>query len=204
MQTIAATPPQFHPLIPGSSLGSDWYAGRIPDNLEVGSNSVIDSSFCFKHYYATAPVGMRIGKNVTIWRTALSVEADGFVAIGDDCYLANAAVVCSRRIEIGARVFIAGGVTIADSDLHPIEPLNRLADTIALSPIGDRARRPWVDVKPVVIEDDVWIGYNATILKGVRIGSGAMIAAGAVVTRNVPPRSEVAGNPARVVGGVVP
>jgi len=51
----------------------------------------------------------------------------------------------------------------------------------------------------VVIEDDVWIGYNATILKGVRVGAGAMIAPGSLVHQDVLPGVEVAGNPARVV-----
>jgi acetyltransferase-like isoleucine patch superfamily enzyme len=50
-----------------------------------------------------------------------------------------------------------------------------------------------------VIEDDVWIGYNATILKGVRVGKGAVIAPGAMVFRDVPAGAEVAGNPAQVV-----
>jgi acetyltransferase-like isoleucine patch superfamily enzyme len=67
---------------------------------------------------------------------------------------------------IGNRVFIAGGVTIADSDFHPMDPAARLADTIALSPIGNSKNRPVITSKPVIIEDDVWIGFNATILKG--------------------------------------
>ena len=94
---------------------------------------------------------------------------------------------------------ISGGVTIADSDFHPIAPAARLADTIALSPVGNRQHRPVVSTKPVVIEDDVWIGYNATILKGVHIGAGAIIAPGALVIEDVPPETEVSGNPARVV-----
>jgi acetyltransferase-like isoleucine patch superfamily enzyme len=94
---------------------------------------------------------------------------------------------------------IAGGVTVADSDFHPVKPAARLADTIALSPVGNRSRRPPISTKPVIIEDDVWIGFNATILKGVRIGAGAMVAPGALVIEDVPPDTEVSGNPARVV-----
>ncbi len=94
---------------------------------------------------------------------------------------------------------IAGGVTIADSDFHPIAPAARLADTIALSPVGNRQRRPLVSTKPVIIEDDVWIGYNATILKGARVGAGSIVAPGSLVIEDVPPMSEVAGNPARIV-----
>jgi acetyltransferase-like isoleucine patch superfamily enzyme len=56
--------------------------------------------------------------------------------------------------------------------------------------------------RPVIIEDDVWIGPNATILKGVRVGSGAFVEAGALVSRDVPPRARVVGNPAQVIGEV--
>jgi maltose O-acetyltransferase len=200
MTTTLSPGTQFHPLVPGSELPGDWFRGRIPPNIEVGDNSVIDSSFCFKHYYATGPVGLRVGRNVTLWRTSLAAEAGGLIEIGDDCYLANASLVCSIQITLGARVVVAGGVTIADSDFHPLEPLDRLADAIALSPLGDRSRRPPIEARSVLIGDDVWIGYNATILKGVRVGDGAIIAPGAVVTRDVPAGIEVVGNPARPVG----
>lgn len=199
MSTTRPTPQLFYPLVPGATLPGDWFPGRIPDNIEVGENSVIDSSFCFKHYYATKPVGLRVGSNVTIWRASLAADEHAVIEIGDDCYIANASLVCAESICIGARVMIAGGVTIADSDFHPVAPAARLADTIALSPVGDRKKRPAVEARAVVIEDDVWIGYNATILKGVRVGRGAIVAPGAVVIRDVPPGVEVAGNPAQVI-----
>ncbi len=189
----------FHRVVPGTVLPGDWFPGRIPENIVVGENTVIDSSFCFKHYFARREIGLRLGSNTTIWRASLAAEEDAIIEIGDYCYVANASLVCSERISIGSYVMIAGGVTIADSDFHPLEPAARLADTVALSPIGDRKHRPAIKPAPVVIEDDVWIGYNATILKGVRVGAGAMIAPGALVLRDVPPGVEVAGNPARVV-----
>ena len=191
--------PVFHRIVPGQSIPGDWSTGHIPANIVVGENSVIDSSFCFKRYFSTERIGLRIGSHVTFWRTSFAVEEHGCLEIGDYCYIANASLVCSGRITIGSRVLIAGGVTIADSDFHPLAPAARLADTVAVSPEGIRQRRPPVECRPVVIEDDVWIGYNATVLKGVRVGSGAIIAPGAVVTRDVGPGTEVAGNPARLV-----
>jgi acetyltransferase-like isoleucine patch superfamily enzyme len=189
----------FHPLVPGTTLAGDWFPGRIPENIVVGENTVIDSSFCFKHYFAKRSVGLRIGSNTTIWRASLAAEEDAMIEIGDYCYIANASLVCSERISIGSYVMIAGGVTIADCDFHPLEPAARLADTVALSPLGDRKRRPPIKTAPVVIEDDVWIGYNATILKGIRLGAGATVAPGSLVIKDVPAGAEVAGNPARIV-----
>ena len=195
-----SSPPQiFYPLVPDTTLPGDWFPGRIPANISVGTNTVIDSSFCFKHYFATGPIGFRVGDNTTIWRASLAAEENAVIEIGDYCYIANASLVCSERISIGSRVMIAGGVTIADSDFHPLEPAARLADTVALSPVGDRKRRPRIEASPVVIEDDVWIGYNATILKGVQVGTGTIVAPGALVIRDVPAGVEVAGNPARLV-----
>lgn len=189
----------FYPLTPGVALPGDWFAGTIPANVVAGEGTVIDSSFCFKHYFAKGPVGLRVGSHVTIWRTSLAADTGGVIEIGDYCYLANASLVCSERISIGSCVMIAGGVTVADSDFHPVEPAARIADTIALSGRGGRSRRPRIDVRPVVIEDGVWIGWNATILKGVRIGEDAVIAPGALVSRDVPAGAWVAGNPARPV-----
>jgi acetyltransferase-like isoleucine patch superfamily enzyme len=194
--------PRFHPLLPGRTLKGDWFEGKIPENIEVGENCVIDSSFCFKHFYSTKPVGLRLGNNVTIWRASLAVEENAVLEFGNSCYISNASLVASEKISVGSHVFIAGGVTIADSDFHPLEPAARLIDTIALSPVGDRRKRPVISAQPVIIGDDVWIGYNATILKGVRIGIGAVIAPGAVVVRDVPEGMCVTGNPATPLSDV--
>lgn len=64
---------------------------------------------------------------------------------------------------------------------------------------GDSWRWIHSDAKPIVIGDNVWIGEYASVLKGVTIGTGAIVASHAVVTKDVPPYTIVAGNPARVV-----
>ena len=95
---------------------------------------------------------------------------------------------------------VSYNVTIADSDFHPRDPEARKQDALANAPQGDKSHRPAVIAKPVLIEDDAWIGIGAIILKGVRIGRGARVGAGAVVTKDVPAGATVAGNPARLVG----
>ena len=127
----------------------------------------------------------------------MAADENGFIKIGSQTYIANASLVSSSGIYIGSRVFIAGGVTIADSDFHPISPANRLYDTIALSTVGNRSARPQISTADVHIGDDVWIGYNAAIMKGVTIGNGAQISPGSVVINDVPPGTTVIGNPAK-------
>jgi acetyltransferase-like isoleucine patch superfamily enzyme len=189
----------FHPLGPAASIPNDWYRGSIPANISVGENSVIDSAATFKHFFSQRAPGLIVGNNVTLCRASLATETNGLIEIGDYCYLSNAALVCSERISVGSHVFIAAGVTIADSDFHPIAPAARLADTLATSPLGNHQHRPKVASKPIIIENGVWIGFNATVMKGVRIGENAVIEAGAVVISDVPAGCTVAGNPAKPV-----
>jgi acetyltransferase-like isoleucine patch superfamily enzyme len=185
----------LHPLIPGQKLPRDWFPWSIPANIVAGKGAMINSSFCFKEYRARGEVGLIVGDYVTIWSANLSPEINAVIEIGDYSYIANASLACTSRITVGNRVFIAGGVTIVDCDFHPLAAAERLFDSIAVSPVGDRTRRPFIKAQPVIIEDDVWIGYNATILKGVRIGAGAVIAPGSVVTRDVEPNTIASGNP---------
>lgn len=96
----------------------------------------------------------------------------------------NVEIRCENRVEIGKNITIARGVTIQDSDFHTIYDKNNNCTNASA---------------PIYIGNNVWIGVNATILKGVTIGDGAIIASGAVVTKDVPANSIVAGNPAKII-----
>ena len=191
-------PDLFQLLRPGTPLENDWCKFPVPMNIEVGENVMIDSSSAFKKYFSKKPIGLKIGDHVTLQSSALATEEHGYIEIGDYSYLSGAALVATLSISIGSYVYIAGGVTIVDSDFHPLDPAERLRDTVLISPAGKKMNRPAFESAPVVIEDDVWIGFNATILKGVTIGAGSIIHPGAVVHRSVPPDSIVFGNPAQV------
>lgn len=194
---VTERPAELHPLAPGQRIEGDWFDRVVPTNIAIGAGTQIDSSHSFYFYSSKLACGLRTGRNVTFWRSAISVSERGCISIGDDCYFSNASLVCEEAITVGDRVMVATGVTIADCDFHPTEPAARIADTIALSPGGDRSKRPKIKASPVTIGNDVWIGPNAVILKGVSIGDGAYIAPGSVVVADVAPGGKVAGNPAR-------
>jgi acetyltransferase-like isoleucine patch superfamily enzyme len=110
----------------------------------------------------------------------LSVNDGANLTLGSGYINNGVSIDCFDSIRIGHGVAISKGVTIRDSDNHAIGRKSKVS-------------------APIRIGDRVWVGLNATILKGVTIGEGAVIAAGAVVTRDVPACSLVAGVPARVV-----
>lgn len=114
-----------------------------------------------------------------------TLEAGAEIAIGDG-FQASACVISARKsIRIGNRVMLGANVTILDNDCHSLD--------VALRQIKDAD----INSAPVVIEDDVFIGMNSIILKGVTIGRGSIVAAGSVVVKSVAPHSVVGGNPAR-------
>jgi acetyltransferase-like isoleucine patch superfamily enzyme len=177
-----------------------WDYASLPANVTVGTNCFIERKDSFRRYRSTQPNGLVLGDDVIVYTwTEFSIEPAGVVVVGADTILVGALFMCADRIEIGERVVISYHVTIADSDFHPVDPGARRLDAIANAPGGDSSRRPVIESRPIRIEDDVWIGIGAYILKGVRIGRGARIEPGAVVTRDVPDRAVIAGNPARVV-----
>jgi acetyltransferase-like isoleucine patch superfamily enzyme len=171
----------------------------LPANVVVGPNTVITAEYAFKRFRTREPGALVIGAHCTLDGVHFAVSEQGRLCIGDYCYLTNAVLLCELEIRIGRYVMIGWNATLADSDFHPIAPAERIADAVACSPLGKGRPRPPIERRPVIVEDDVWIGPNATILKGVTIGAGAFIEAGALVTRDVPAGARVLGNPAQIV-----
>jgi acetyltransferase-like isoleucine patch superfamily enzyme len=185
-----------------TSSASGWANGTLPDNVRLGANTLITADYAFKRFLSTQPDALVLGAHCTMDGVHFALGREGRLVIGDYCYFTNAVLLCELELRIGAYVMIGWNTTLADTDFHPLAPAERIADAVACSPLGQGKPRPPIERRPVIIEDDVWIGPNATILKGVRIGAGAFIEAGSLVTRDVPPRSRVLGNPAQIVGDV--
>jgi len=176
----------------------DWDYRTLPANVALGERCFIERKASFERFRSIRDPGLSLGSGVIVhtW-TEFNVEPQGSISVGDDCLLVGPIFMCAERISIGQRVVISYHVTIADSDFHPRTRAARREDALANAPGGDLRLRPRVESRPVIIEDDVWIGIGAIVLKGVRIGRGARIGAGAVVTRDVPDGAAVSGNPAR-------
>lgn len=129
--------------------------------------------------------------NVIVW-------PGGKLSIGEDCYFAGSVDVwVMENIEIGNRALFSTDISIMDNNSHPIDSEERFRH----SRRGDT--NVTIEKRPILLGNDVWVGRSAIILKGVTIGDGAIIAAGSVVTSNVPAGAIAAGNPAKVVKTII-
>jgi acetyltransferase-like isoleucine patch superfamily enzyme len=160
------------------SLYTKWYAQKMgvdPAHLKISGICTIHGEGHFE-----------IGQNILIRSTAshqveLYCRKDATLCIEDSVFINQGVhIACCNKIVLGESCLLADEVLIMDSDFHGIA--------------GASAKS-----MPVIIQRYAWIGARAIILKGVTIGEGAVVGAGAVVTHSVPERTLVVGNPARII-----
>lgn len=141
-----------------------------------------------------------VGDDVTLdgkigFAFAASFSESPSLVIGDRTGIGhNCSFVVAKAITIGKDCRIAGNCSFRDSPGHPVDPAARL-----------RGEPPPADaIKPITIEDNVWIGASVQVMGGVRIGEGSVISSGSIVLSDVPPNSLIAGNPGRRIGVTTP
>jgi len=165
----------------GVRWGRGWRIFGMPTlQLHRGSTLVLGDGLQLRSWPSSNPL---TPNHPVVFATR---SAQAVIRVGVDCGFTGATLVAAERIEIGDRVLVGANATIIDTDFHPLDPVRRRASINA----GASA--------PIVIEDDVFIGMNALVLKGVRLGTGCVVGAGSVVTEDVDPGATVAGNPATV------
>lgn len=162
---------------------------RFASNIRLGHGTYLDEGV----YIHATPAGVEIGANTLVMHGAI-LHVYNFrnlpwagIRIGRDSLIGEYTVIRGQ-----------GGVTIGDRVYT--SPMTQL---IAVNHVFSDPQRPFIEqgitAQGIVVEDDVWLGSNAVVTDGVRIGKGSVVAAGAVVTRDVPERTVVAGVPARVI-----
>ena len=164
-------------------------------NITVGENSRVNyRSFDLKN---NINCRFKIGKKSLVASSFVFEKEGAIIEIGSNTFMGGSVLSCANKIKIGDNVHIAWNVSILDHNSHPINHYLRRNDL----PEQFLEKKNWdnVVISPTIICDDAWIGVNVIILKGIEIGAGAIVAAGTVVTKNVPPMTLVAGNPAQVI-----
>ena len=153
--------------------------GRAKINVSMGGRASIGNNFYIRTGQAYTEVGS-LGSRIL-------VGPQGVLTIGNNVGMSNATIVADLSVTIGDNVMIGGGVQIFDTNFHSIDPAIRTS--------GHETRDD-VKTAPVMIGNDVFIGTNAIICKGVTIGDKAIISAGSVVVKSIPTDEVWGGNPA--------
>ena len=172
------------------------YEQMLRYRCEVGRTVQLDGDMPWVYGDGKVIIGdeVRVGNRNT-WIVGLKVFEGATLEIGSHSTLGYMNVISvAKSVKIGDHCLFAGEIKILDNNSHSLDFEQRRAHA-PLEP---------ADVAPVVIEDDVWIGTNCVVLKGVTIGRGAVIAAGAVVVRDIPAYTVAAGNPAKVIKQIEP
>jgi len=166
----------------GISWGRGWRLYGVPLILKHRRSRIaFGPGLQLRSSLRSNPLGPNHPVILATWQPGAVIQAGA-------CFGMTGGVLCAAtRIAIGNNVTVGANTVVVDTDFHPLDPTER-----RLKPSGGRSA-------PVEIGDDVFIGMNSLILKGVTIGRGSVVGAGSVVTRDVPPYAVVAGNPARVV-----
>ena len=140
---------------------------------------------------------LKVGDDCLLSCTISFDRSGATVTIGDRCFIGKSHIVSSRDVTFGNDIMVSWGATFVDHNSHSIAWQERAQDVVDWA----QGKKKWdvVDSAPIRVGDRAWIGFNAIVLKGVTIGEGAIVAAGAVVTKDVPPYTVVAGNPAIVI-----
>jgi maltose O-acetyltransferase len=166
--------------------------GELGEDFRFEKGSNIELSF------GSTKNDISIGKRMRL-RGRLASQYGGKIKIGNYSNLnANSVIGSVNSVIIGDFASIGANVTIIDNNNHPVQPDDRKIKQFSESGHELRSWKYSVS-KPIIIEDNVWIGVNARINKGVTVGENSIVAANSVVTKDVPKNSIAAGNPARIV-----
>lgn len=143
---------------------------------------------------------IRIGNQTQIYGELHLFGYGGEIEIGERCFVGEYTKIWSgNKVIIGNDVLISDNVHIVDTNSHEMNHIERANGYLRIINEGHSSKEVNINTAPITIGNHVWINFNSIILKGVTIGEGAIIAAGSVVTKDIPPFALVGGNPAKII-----
>jgi acetyltransferase-like isoleucine patch superfamily enzyme len=189
----------------GRTLAWDWYPGTIPENVLIHETAYVETSFSFYLFRSELPAGVKYGRGASTYLgTMFDVGPRGRVELGDYALVHGARIICDAEVIIGDYALISWNVLFMDSYRVPFDARERRQELERVPERPLRFAAADVPAQPILVERNVWIGFDACVLPGVTIGEGSVVGAKSVVTQSVPPFTVVAGNPARVIRQLEP
>jgi acetyltransferase-like isoleucine patch superfamily enzyme len=182
-------------------IENDWFNRKLPKNIVLGEMSYPDTSYSFSTFFSEKPDAFTLGyASGNYGHGIFTTGLNGRINIGRFVVLQCTRIISNQQVTIGDHCMCSWGSVITDSWVSPATipaPVRQMMlESLAATP---NRHLDFADPQPVVIEDNVWVGFEAVVLPGVTIGRGAIIGCKTVVAEDVPPYAVVAGNPARII-----
>lgn len=183
-------------------IDNDWYPGNLPSNIKLDEHAYPETSFSFSSFFSRHPDGFTLGyASGNYGSSNFYVGENGKVTVGKYVILNSTNIVCNSEVTIGDHCMFAWGTVISDSwvDANTLSATQRKSLLLKLA--GSDSRFPDLHElsKPVIVEDNVWVGFDAVILPGATLGRGCIVGSRTVISESVPPYAVIVGSPARIV-----
>jgi acetyltransferase-like isoleucine patch superfamily enzyme len=185
---------------PDRTLPWDWHPGRVPDNVTVDPEAYLETTYSFHLFRSAVTDAVRIGRGASIYLGVMfDLGPQGRVSVGDFTLINGARIICDAEVSFGDYCLISWNTVFMDTCRLPTSVAARRKELAAFASHDPRRLEGSATPKPIRIERNVWIGFDACILPGVTVGEGSVVGARSVVVEDVPPFSVAVGNPARII-----
>lgn len=182
-------------------IEGDWHPNPLPRNIELEEMAYPDTSYSFTTFFSKKPIGFRLGyASGNYGHGIFTTGENGEIIIGKYVVLQCTRIISNLSVTIKDHCMFSWGSVITDSWIT-----NKTISSLVRRTMLERTAHSYnrhleiLTPQPVIIEENVWVGFEAIILTGVKIGRGAVIGCKTIITEDVPPYAVVVGNPSRII-----
>ena len=182
-------------------IEGDWYDKPLPGNIFLDEMAYPDTAYSFTTCYSEKPVGFSLGyASGNYGHGIFTTGKNGEILIGKFVVLQCTRIIANLSVTIKDHCMFSWGVVITDS-WFTTETYSPIVRRTMLEHLAGSHNRhlEWIDPNPVIIGENVWVGFESIILPGVTIGRGAVIGCKTLISEDVPDYAVVVGNPSRIV-----
>jgi acetyltransferase-like isoleucine patch superfamily enzyme len=188
-------------VMPGQEIEHDWYHRPLPRNIDLRPGAFVETAFSFAAFASKENPGLILAEAAGVYGNATFIVGPaGRIDIGPYTCLNASYLICDVAISIGAHCLLGWGAVLTDT--WPAAGTSRQVRREAIRAAASHPNHvlpPAAAPRKIVVEDNVWVGFDAVILPGVRLGRGCIIGSRTTIAQDVPPYAVVAGDPPRLI-----